>query len=709
MANSPAVTVAVEDAFGNIVTTDKSKVTAAISTGPDKATLTGASSVAAVAGVATFSGLTLNTAGDYTLNFADGTLTGTGASDSFTIGAGVPTQLVFGQAPTAAVAGAKLSPAVTVKVEDKFGNLVTTDHSKITLATGTIPVGLTASPVAAALASGGIATFSNLAFNQVGSYTLKASDAKLTVATSAAFAISPGTQAKVVFVTNPGNAVAGVKIAPVISVQVQDALGNVVSSDTSSVAIAITSGTGPSGATLGGTATATAAKGVATFSDLNISTAGAYRLTVTDGSLTASISNPFTVSPAAAAKLAIYSGPADATAGDTQDPIVVLVQDKFGNLVTTDASKVTAALGGVTGATMTGTATVTASHGIATFSDLAVKTAGALTMAFSDGALTKATSDSFTVAPDTASQLAFKAAPAAAKAGATLTAITAQVEDQFGNVVSTDTSDITLALNTSPSGAAITGTKKQTAVAGVSTFNDIALQAAGTYTIKATDGSLTSVTSASFVISPSTAAKLAIGTDATDATAGVAISPAVTVQVEDQYGNVVATDATKITAAIDTGPTGAALSGTASATAVHGIGSFSTLALNTAGDYKIKFTDGSLTSVDTSTITISAAAAAKLVFGQQPTAAAHGDDLAPSVTVKVTDAFGNVLSGNTSNVTLAIVTGVAGAAFGGTLTQAAVSGVATFDDLTLDKAGSYTIKATDGSLTLATSSSFVIS
>ena len=33
-------------------------------------------------------------------------------------------ELVIGQQPTAAVAGVKLSPAVTLKIEDKFGNVV---------------------------------------------------------------------------------------------------------------------------------------------------------------------------------------------------------------------------------------------------------------------------------------------------------------------------------------------------------------------------------------------------------------------------------------------------------------------------------------------------------------------------------------------------------------------------------------------------------
>ena len=84
MAISPAVTVLVEDAFGNVVTTDSSTATLTLSSG----TFQGGSITAtakAVSGVATFSSLTIDAAGTYTLSAADGTLTASEASNSFTI------------------------------------------------------------------------------------------------------------------------------------------------------------------------------------------------------------------------------------------------------------------------------------------------------------------------------------------------------------------------------------------------------------------------------------------------------------------------------------------------------------------------------------------------------------------------------------------------------------------------------------------------
>ncbi len=97
----------------------------------------------------------------------------------------------------------------------------------------------------------------------------------------------------------------------------------------------------------------------------------------------------------------------------------------------------------------------------------------------------------------------------------------------------------------------------------------------------------------------------------------------------------------------------------------------------------------------------------KLAFTQQPAAsyASHG-----TITVKVSieNFAGNVVVGNTSAVTLSLQGGTAGAVLGGTLTQNAVAGVATFN-VSVDALGTgYTLKATDGVLRSATSSSFNI-
>src|SRR5262249_7256960 len=159
VAISPAVTVKVEDQFGNVVTSNSSTVTLTLSSGTFEGGSTTATATAS-SGVATFSNLKIDTAGSYTLSGTDGALTGSGASNSFTISPAAASKVVFGQQPTNATAGVAISPAVTVKVEDTFNNVVTSNSSTVTLtlSSGTFEGGST---TATAAASSGVATFSN--------------------------------------------------------------------------------------------------------------------------------------------------------------------------------------------------------------------------------------------------------------------------------------------------------------------------------------------------------------------------------------------------------------------------------------------------------------------------------------------------------------------------------------------------------------------
>src|SRR5439155_83711 len=98
-------------------------------------------------------------------------------------------KVVFGQQPTNATAGVAISPAVTVKVEDQFNNVVTTDSSTVTLtlSTGTFEGG---SNTATAAVSSGLATFSTLKIDVAGSYTVSARSRPLPIAWSSA--LRPG-------------------------------------------------------------------------------------------------------------------------------------------------------------------------------------------------------------------------------------------------------------------------------------------------------------------------------------------------------------------------------------------------------------------------------------------------------------------------------------------------------------------------------------
>jgi hypothetical protein len=97
--------------------------------------------------------------------------------------------------------------------------------------------------------------------------------------------------------------------------------------------------------------------------------------------------------------------------------------------------------------------------------------------------------------------------------------------------------------------------------------------------------------------------------------------------------------------------------------------------------------------------------ATKLVFIQQPTNALAGIEIAPPVEVAIEDSNGDIVTTDTSTVT---VTGHGGPEIGSG-SRSAVNGVATFSTIVVDAPGTYTMTASDGSLTGATSLSFTIS
>jgi hypothetical protein len=120
--------------------------------------------------------------------------------------------------------------------------------------------------------------------------------------------------------------------------------------------------------------------------------------------------------------------------------------------------------------------------------------------------------------------------------------------------------------------------------------------------------------------------------------------------------------------------------------------------VKTAGTQTVTATDtatGSITGG--ASVNVNPAAADHLLFVQQPTDTAAGQTIS-AVVVAVVDAFGNVVTGdNSDTITLSLGTNPSGGTVSGTLTVTVMSGVATFSDLSIDRAGTgYTLHATVG-------------
>src|SRR2546425_7267756 len=84
----------------------------------------------------------------------------------------------------------------------------------------------------------------------------------------------------------------------------------------------------------------------------------------------------------------------------------------------------------------------------------------------------------------------------------------------------------------------------------------------------------------------------------------------------------------------------------------------------------------------------------------QPVTTIAGAPIAPAVRVAAQDPQGNTVTSFTGDVVMTFGTNTHGGALAGTKTVPAVAGVATFADLSVDKAGAgYTLQATAGALT----------
>src|SRR3989441_171520 len=234
----------------------------------------------------------------------------TGATSSaFNISVGAAAKLVFTVQPSNTAAGAAITPAVQVAVQDAQDRKGAAAGTSVDLAGGRNTKKGTLSGTTTVAAVSGVATFSTLSLNGAATgYTLTAAATGLTGATSSVFNISVGAAAKLVFTVQPSNAAAGAAITPAVQVAVQDAQGNIVTTATTSITVAI--GTNPASGTLSGTTTVAAVNGVATFSNLSIDKAGTgYTLTVSATGLTGATSSAFNVvAPVSAVVAAVSAG-----------------------------------------------------------------------------------------------------------------------------------------------------------------------------------------------------------------------------------------------------------------------------------------------------------------------------------------------------------------------------------------------------------------
>lgn len=191
--------VSSEDQYGNVVTSGTD--TADTIVVGSSCTVGGTTSVAEVAGVATYSAVSINQTGSCILIANDTTNTSITAvsSAAISVTGGTPGKLAYTTAPPATVAAtATLVTTFKVSVEDASGNVDTTS----TGSTDVISVSSTclAAPVAIT-AVAGVATFSTVEFATTGACVLTATDTTRTI-TAATANVQVGTPQAAIAITS---------------------------------------------------------------------------------------------------------------------------------------------------------------------------------------------------------------------------------------------------------------------------------------------------------------------------------------------------------------------------------------------------------------------------------------------------------------------------------------------------------------------------
>lgn len=412
---------------------------------------------------------------------------------------------------------------------------------------------------------------------------------------NAALTVTPQGANKLVFTAPPTNTTAGQSIAA-IKVAVQNPKNEIAASDnTTQVTLQIAANPG-SGA-LGGTATATAVDGVATFDNLSINKSGAgYTLQATATSLASATSSQFNITAGPATQLAFAVQPTTTTAGEAFSPALqVEFRDAQGNRVTSARDAITISIDNdPLGGTLSGTTAVSAIDGIASFSGLSLdKAAPGYTLRATAGGPIQVTSTAFTINPATPVGLAFSTQPVSVTSDNNII-VAVRARDRFDNLVNVDAS-VTISIADNPEGGTLTGTTTQAPSGGVASFADLKIDSAATgYTLRAESGTLTSALSSVFNVSEGVAAKLAFVDDPPDVEPSTPLNP-IEVRILDAAGNQVPV-AVNVALAIGVNPGAGTLSGVLTSASVGGLATFNSVAIDSTGvGYTLDATSGGLT------------------------------------------------------------------------------------------------------------------
>ena len=406
-----------------------------------------------------------------------------------------------------------------------------------------------------------------------------------------------------------------------------------------------------------------------------------------------------------ATRLRFAEQPVDGMAGVPFSTAVEIV-DANGNRVESANNTIDIQLTQTGDATLSGTLSVAAVDGLASFNDLSIDLADDYSLTASASGLTAAVSSSFSIAAGdtsgTNSEISADPEEIVAN-GVSTSTITVQAQDEFGNPASESGLSVTL----STTAGSLAETSGTTNADGQFTTALTSTTSTGSATISGTlDGETISDTATvNFVEATLDAGSSSIEAADDELEADGVSSTTITVQVRDADGQPMVESDLPVTLSTTLG-TLADTNGTTDSN-----GQFvTTLTSETmVGTAEITGTLDGEEIGDTASVAfvlITGEDATALAFDIQPGDSVENFPIRGPVTVGFVDAGGIPVDDHDANITIQILSGPDGATLGGTTTLMSEGGFAVFSDITLDMIGDYELVATSQDVAPANSEVF---
>jgi len=436
---------------------------------------------------------------------------------------------------------------------------------------------------------------------------------------------------------------------------------------------------------------------------------GTAQIHAISGSLRSINSGTVTVTSGAASRLSFVQQPSNTINNSPITPsVTVQLEDAQGNAVSTAGDTITLSLIG-TGTLQGSTQQLTDTTGLASYSGLNINLLGTKRLAATGGSLTPDTSTTFTILPGPVNNFLVESSSGGSipteTAGAPFT-IRVTARDLAGNTATSFTGKIQISstailLNTIVSVPFVNGVLDSMAVS-------IGNTGSFSLTATSTSGPQTGVSNV-FSVAPNLPFKINVES-ASDGTGTVVVPQSVTAGqtvtayaiTRDSLNNFIAN------VGADTWTLQNSTGGVLLTDLVAGGDRKSAqFTGHKIGSAQLHVTSGTLNSTNSGTLTVTAGAAARVGFIQQPTAAVSDSGISPPVTVQVEDIGGNAVPGSGDSITVSLIG--TGSLQGPVKVQANVTGLATFSGLTIDLIGTKRLTASANAFISDTSTSFVIS